>query len=61
MKLILTSDLHQWIPKWTDLVGLVRRERPRFVLVAGDLLPKEGGHSRQALNWIVRSCTAATQ
>ena len=47
MKLILTSDLHQWIPKWTDLVDLVRRERPRFVLVAGDLLPKQGGHDRQ--------------
>lgn len=47
MKVILTSDLHQWIPKWLDLVDLVRRERPRFVLVAGDLLPKEGGHGRQ--------------
>jgi len=42
MKMILTSDLHQMIGKWDDLAELVELERPRFVLVAGDLLPKEG-------------------
>jgi Icc-related predicted phosphoesterase len=47
MKLILTSDLHQWIPKWKDLVALARQEATRFVLVAGDLLPKQGGHAQQ--------------
>ncbi len=35
MKMILTSDLHQMIGKWDDLVNLVRVERPRFVLIAG--------------------------
>jgi Icc-related predicted phosphoesterase len=40
MKLILTSDLHQRIEKWQDLVDAVKAERPRFVLIAGDLLPK---------------------
>ncbi len=40
MKLILTSDLHQRIEKWGDLVAAVQAERPRFVLIAGDLLPK---------------------
>jgi Icc-related predicted phosphoesterase len=42
MKLLVTADLHQWIPKWDDLVGVVHRERPSFVLIAGDLLPKGG-------------------
>ncbi|MCI0541084.1 MAG: metallophosphoesterase [Verrucomicrobiales bacterium] len=46
MKLLLTSDLHQWIEKWVDLVELIEREQPRFVLIAGDLLPKEG-HLKQ--------------
>jgi len=40
MKLILTSDLHQRIEKWQDLVDAVKAERPRFVLIAGDVLPK---------------------
>jgi len=48
MKLLLTSDLHQWIPKWDGLVATVAVVRPRFVLVAGDLLPKEGGVRAQA-------------
>ncbi|MBI4872033.1 MAG: metallophosphoesterase [Candidatus Riflebacteria bacterium] len=46
-KLILTSDLHQWITKWKELIGVVAEVRPRFVLVAGDLLPKHGGHAEQ--------------
>jgi Icc-related predicted phosphoesterase len=47
MKLILTSDLHQRIEKWKDLVTVVRQQQPRFVLVAGDLLPKSDGHAGQ--------------
>jgi hypothetical protein len=30
MRLIVTSDLHQLISKWADLVDAVGRERPRF-------------------------------
>ncbi len=45
--MILTSDLHQMITKWDDLVKAVELERPRFVLIAGDLLPKDGGHKAQ--------------
>jgi uncharacterized protein len=40
MKLILTSDLHQCIEKWGDLGSAVQTEKPRFVLIAGDLLPQ---------------------
>ena len=40
MKLVITSDLHQRIAKWDDLVSVVETQRPRFVLIAGDLLPK---------------------
>jgi len=47
MKIILTSDLHQMIGKWDDLVSLVQLEQPRFVLIAGDLLPNDGGHNAQ--------------
>ena len=47
MKMILTSDLHQMIGKWDDLVKVVEHERPRFVLITGDLLPKDGGHEAQ--------------
>lgn len=48
MKLLLTSDVHQWIPKWNSLVSAVDMVRPRFVLIAGDLLPKQGGVPAQA-------------
>ena len=37
-RFFITSDLHQNIGKWGDLVQVVGRDRPRFVLVAGDLL-----------------------
>ena len=47
MKILVTSDLHQWIPKWKDLVKIVGKEKPRFALIAGDLLPKTGGYSAQ--------------
>lgn len=47
MKLLITCDLHQFIPKWNKLVDVVTEEKPRFVLIAGDLLPKTGGHEGQ--------------
>jgi Icc-related predicted phosphoesterase len=46
-KFIITADLHQSIGKWRDLVRVVEQDRPRFVLVAGDLLPKDGGFHGQ--------------
>jgi Icc-related predicted phosphoesterase len=46
MRLLLTSDLHQWIPKWAALVSACATERPDFVVLAGDLLPK-GDHADQ--------------
>ena len=47
IRFIITSDLHQNIGKWRDLVRVVEREQPRFVLIAGDLLPKDGGFNGQ--------------
>jgi Icc-related predicted phosphoesterase len=47
MKLLITSDLHQWIRKWDDLIPAVQDESPRFVLIAGDLLPKVATFSGQ--------------
>ena len=47
IRFIITSDLHQNIGKWNDLVGIVKQEKPRFVLIAGDLLPKSGGFKGQ--------------
>jgi len=44
---LLTSDIHQHIPKWKQLVAAVQRDEPRFVLIAGDLLPKSGGFKGQ--------------
>lgn len=44
---LLTSDIHQHIPKWKQLVAVVQRDAPRFVLIAGDLLPKSGGFKGQ--------------
>jgi Icc-related predicted phosphoesterase len=48
MQLILTSDLHQQIEKWGDLVSAVQKVKPRFVLIAGDILPKSEVASEQA-------------
>lgn len=47
MKILVTCDLHQWIEKWAQLVKVVGKEKPRFVLIAGDLLPKSGGFAAQ--------------
>lgn len=49
LKFIITSDLHQQTEKWGRLVDVVKAERPRFVLITGDLLPKEGGFAGQRL------------
>jgi Icc-related predicted phosphoesterase len=46
-RFIITNDLHQRIAKWRDLVRVVEREKPRFVLITGDLLPKDGGFEGQ--------------
>jgi len=46
-KFIITADLHQNIAKWRELVRVVEQARPRFVLVAGDILPKDGGFNGQ--------------
>ena len=46
-KFIITADIHQDIRKWEHLVRVVAREKPRFVLIAGDLLPKFGGFEGQ--------------
>jgi len=40
MKILITNDLHQKISKWTDLVKVIFKDEPRFVLIAGDILPK---------------------
>src|SRR5438093_2543369 len=47
MRLVITCDLHQRIAKWVDLVSAVHAEKPRFVIVAGDLLPKFAKHPVQ--------------
>lgn len=46
-RFIISSDLHQKIVKWRELVRVVKREQPRFVLIAGDLLPKNDGFNGQ--------------
>ncbi len=45
--LLITTDLHQHPSKWNQLATAVTEERPQFVLIAGDILPKDGGFSRQ--------------
>jgi hypothetical protein len=54
MKLVITSDLHQRIAKWDDLVPIVETERPRFVLIAGDLLPKDTFKQQKAFFAVMR-------
>jgi hypothetical protein len=62
MKFVLTSDLHQRIAKWNDLVPAVETERPRFVLIAGDLLPKGEFKEQKAffaqMRWSTNSITS---
>lgn len=46
-RLLITTDLHQRRGKWEDLAQAAERERPAFILIAGDILPKDGGFTRQ--------------
>jgi Icc-related predicted phosphoesterase len=45
--LLITTDLHQHPGKWDLLAKAAADSRPQFVLIAGDILPKDGGFSRQ--------------
>ena len=45
--LLITTDLHQHPAKWKLLAEAVAEERPQAILITGDLLPKDGGFSRQ--------------
>jgi Icc-related predicted phosphoesterase len=45
--LLITTDLHQRWTKWGRLVKVADEERPAFVLIAGDILPKDGDFRRQ--------------
>jgi Icc-related predicted phosphoesterase len=56
MKLLITTDLHQRIAKWRDLVSAVETERPRLLLIAGDLLPKATFQDQQAFFAELRRC-----
>jgi len=40
-RLLMTTDLHQFRGKWDALIESAERERPAFILVAGDILPKD--------------------
>jgi Icc-related predicted phosphoesterase len=42
MKIIATSDLHQWIPKWKDFIKVCVDSKADIAIISGDLLPKEG-------------------
>ena len=46
-KLLISTDLHQHPAKWKLLVKAVLTEKPDNVLIAGDILPKDGGFSMQ--------------
>jgi Icc-related predicted phosphoesterase len=39
---LITSDLHQHLPKWKELANVIASFQPQHVLVCGDLLPKDG-------------------
>ena len=45
--LLITTDLHQHRMKWERLVSAAAEEKPQFILIAGDILPKDGGFTRQ--------------
>jgi hypothetical protein len=60
-RFIITADLHQNIAKWRELVRVVEQAKPRFVLVAGDILPKEGGFNGQLKFFPVLAEVTVTQ
>jgi len=41
MKLLATSDVHQMISKWKELVRVCKEEKPDVLAIAGDLFPKD--------------------
>ena len=41
MKIIATSDVHQMISKWKELVKICKRDKPDVVAIAGDNFPKD--------------------
>jgi len=41
MKILATSDIHQMISKWHDLVHVCQNEKFDVVVIAGDLFPKD--------------------
>jgi Icc-related predicted phosphoesterase len=45
--LLITTDLHQHRAKWEQLTKAATVERPDFILIAGDILPKDGGFTGQ--------------
>jgi Icc-related predicted phosphoesterase len=47
MKLLALSDIHQMNSKWKSLVDVCKKEKPEVVVIAGDLLPKDGGIPNQ--------------
>jgi Icc-related predicted phosphoesterase len=46
-RLLITTDLHQHRKKWDLLVKAAADEQPAFILIAGDILPKDGNFTRQ--------------
>ena len=44
---IITNDLHQHPSKWAKLANTVVKICPQFVLITGDILPKQNGLKRQ--------------
>jgi len=46
-RLLITTDLHQHPAKWALLVDAALEEKPGFILIAGDILPKHEGFGRQ--------------
>ena len=41
MRFLITNDLHQQGQKWKLTVAAVKEEKPQWVFITGDLLPKE--------------------
>jgi Icc-related predicted phosphoesterase len=51
MKLLITSDIHENVSKWKDLVKVCQNEKPDVVAISGDLFPKYNGILSQ-LSWV---------
>ena len=46
-RLLITTDLHQHRGKWDKLVRAAAVEHPEFILIAGDILPKDVEFNQQ--------------